>query len=86
MTVMFEQVNGVRGVLVRLGLGQPSSRAFVVGAAAAGVAWFAGQPKAAFREDGSMKPFKPLSPEPDATYTHFLLVPVTAAAAAFLFT
>ena len=38
MTVMFEQVNGVRGVLVRLGLGQPSSRAFVVGAAAAGVA------------------------------------------------
>ena len=81
-----EVVNGTRGILVKLGLGQPSARAFVVGTAAAGLAYIGGFPKASFREDGSMKPLKYLSPEPDATTTHFLLVPTVAAAAAYLFT
>ena len=79
-------VDDMRGVLVKVGLGQPTSRAFVVATAAAGIAYLAGFPKASFREDGSLKPLKYLSPEPDATTTHFLLVPTVAAAAAYLFT
>ena len=81
-----EVTDGVRGVLVKLGLAQPSSRAFVIGITAAGLLYLAGRPKASFREDGTMKPLRWLSPEPDATYTHFLLVPVGAAVAGYLFT
>lgn len=86
MASVVQEVNGIRGILVKVGLGTPSSRAFVVGTVVAGVAYLARQPTAAFREDGSMKPLKALSPEPDATNTHFLLVPAVAATAAFLFT
>ncbi len=82
----FERVDDLRGILVKVGLGQPVSRAFVIGTVAAGVAYIAKFPGAAFREDGSMKPLKLLSPEPDATTTHFLLVPLIAAGAAYLFT
>ena len=81
-----ETVDDVRGILVRMGLAQPISRAFVIGVTVAGLAYLAKYPKEAFREDGSMKPHKALSPEPDATYTHFLLAPVGAAAIGFLFT
>ena len=81
-----EQVTDFRGVMVKLGLGQPIARAFTVGVAAAGIMYVAGAPSASFREDGSMKPFKYLSAEPDATTTHFLLIPLGAAAAAFMFT
>ena len=76
----------LRGMLVQMGLGQPSSRAFVVGSIVGAGAFLAGFPAAAFREDGSMKPAKLVSHEPDATNTHFLLVPLAAAAAAYLFT
>ena len=86
MSATFPQVIGARGVLVQLGLGQPASRAFVVAAVVTGVAYCCGLPSAAFREDGSIKPFKYLSPEPDGTSSHFLLVPVVAGAAAYLFT
>ncbi len=81
-----QTVDDMRGVLVKLGLGQPVSRAFVIATAVAGIAYIGGFPKASFREDGSLKPLKYLSPEPDATTTHFLLVPTVAAAAAYLFT
>lgn len=80
------EIRGTRGVMVHMGLGQPATRAFVVGAVAGAVALAVKFPAAAFREDGSMKPLSVLSAEPDATNTHFLLVPVVAAAAAFLFT
>lgn len=80
------EIRGTRGVMVHMGLGQPATRAFVVGAVAGAVALAVKFPAAAFREDGSMKPLAVLSAEPDATNTHFLLVPVVAAAAAFLFT
>lgn len=83
---MSGSIKGTRGVLVHMGLGQPATRAFVVGAVAGAVALAVKFPAAAFREDGSMKPLSVLSAEPDATNTHFLLVPVVAAAAAFLFT
>ena len=82
----FEAVTDLRGILVRLGLGRPASRAFVAGTLAAGVAYVAKYPAEAFRDDGSMKPLKYLSPTPDATNTHFLLVPVVAASAVYLFT
>lgn len=82
----FESVTDVRGILVKLGLGQPMSRAFVAGCAAAGCAFVAKYPSESFRDDGSIKPLKWLSPSPDATNTHFLLVPVAAAGAVYLFT
>ena len=81
----FESVTDVRGILVKLGLGQPTSRAFVAGVCAAGLAFVAKYPSESFREDGSIKPLKWLSPSPDATNTHFLLVPVAAAGAVCLF-
>lgn len=82
----FETVDDIRGLLVKVGLGSPAARAFVLATATAAVAYVAKFPGAAFREDGSMKPLKYLSPEPDATHTHFLLVPVAVAGAAYLFT
>ena len=81
-----ETVEGVRGLLVKMGLAQPVSRAFVAGTLAAGLVYLSGYPKEAFREDGSIKPLKYLSPEPDATHAHFLLVPVATAVAVGLFT
>ena len=86
MSATVEVVDDVRGILVKLGLGQPVSRAFVVGSVVGGVAYLAGLPKQSFRDDGSMKPLKALSPEPDATNLHFLLIPVGVATAVFLFT
>lgn len=82
----FEAVTDARGVLVKLGLGQPMSRAFVAGVAAAGAAFVAKYPNESFRDDGSIKPLRWLSPSPDATNTHFLLVPAVAAGAVYLFT
>lgn len=84
--VAVETVDGVRGMLVKMGLAQPSSRAFVAGVTAAGLLYISGKPNAAFREDGSMKPFSLISSELDATTTHFLLLPSAVAIAAFLFT
>ena len=86
MASVVETVDDLRGILVKVGLGQPTSRAFVAGTAAAGLAYLAKFPKQAFREDGSMKPLQALSAAPDATNTHFLLLPVAAAAVTFLFT
>ena len=82
----FETVTDMHGIMVKLGLGQPISRAFVAGVVVAGVSYLAKYPKASFREDGSMKPLSFLSAEPDATTTHFLLVPVVSAGAVYLFT
>lgn len=86
MSAEFEQIIGTRGMLVKLGLSQPASRAFVVGCVAGGVAYALGLPKAAFRDDGSMRPSKVISVDPESTYTHFLLVPLIAATAGYLFT
>ena len=85
MTTVYT-VNDWKGIMVKVGLGQPASRAFVIATLATGIAYITRMPQASFREDGSMKAFKLLSPEPDATLQHFLLVPVAAATAAYLFT
>tara|TARA_X000000368_G_scaffold418069_1_gene416405 strand:- start:1428 stop:1685 length:258 start_codon:yes stop_codon:yes gene_type:complete len=82
----FEAITDVRGMLVKLGLGHPISRAFVAGVGAAGAAFVVKYPGESFRDDGSIKPLKWLSPSPDATNTHFLLVPAVAAGAVYLFT
>ena len=86
MSQVIHTADDLCGILVKVGLGQPSARAFCAGTLAAGVAYLAGFPKASFREDGSMKPLKYLSPEPDAVTTHFLLVPLSVGVAAYLFT
>jgi len=86
MAEVFE-VNDWRGIMVKVGLGSPTSRALVAATVVGGLAFLCKFPSCSFREeDGSMKPCKALSPEVDATYQHFLLVPLTAATVVYLFT
>jgi hypothetical protein len=74
-------------ILVHFGLGQPSARAFVAGVAATGIFYFANFPAGAFRDDGTVRPFKPLTPGPDGvTEKHFLVAPLLIATAVFLVT
>lgn len=86
MASTVDVIDDYRALLVKVGLGEPLSRALAVGALTAGVTYLAKFPNEAFRDDGSVKPLKYLSPEPDATYTHFLLLPVVIATATYLFT
>ena len=86
MSEVFNTVEGPMGVAVMLGLKDPASRGVTAAAVAAMAAYAFKFPSTSFRRDGSMKPFKPLSPAPDATTSHFLLVPLIAGAGAFLFT
>lgn len=74
------------GVMVKLGLAKPAARGVTAAAVAAMAAYALKFPRQSFRRDGTMKPFRPLSPAPDATTSHFLLVPVVAGTAAYLFT
>lgn len=84
---MATMVQDWRDVMVMMGLGQPSARAFVVGVGAATLAYCAGFPHGAFREDGSMKPCSLLSPGPDSVASkHFLVIPAVLAGAVYLFT
>ena len=79
-------VEGVRGVLVLLGLGHPLARAFVAGTLTGIVMFTAGLPKSAFTEDGCMRPQAGLSSDPEACDYHFLVVPVSVALAVAAFT
>lgn len=80
-------VIGVKDALVALGLGNPTSRAFVAAVTVAGGLYLTGLPKDAFREDGTIRPFAPLMPGPDGvTSKHFLVCPLIAATTIFLFT
>ena len=85
MSTIYE-VNDWRGIMVKMGLGTPTPRALVAATVVGGVALLAKWPRGCFREDGSMKAFKPISPEVDATNQHFLLVPLGAATLVYLFT
>lgn len=82
----FEEVQGVRGLLVKMGLQTPSSRAFVAGGITAAVMFATTTPKAAFTDEGEMRPWAVLSPHPSATQVHFLAYPLGVAAAVYLFT
>jgi hypothetical protein len=79
-------IEGTRGILVKIGLGQPVSRAFVAGTAVGLLAYALKVPQMSFDDDGEMRPLKGLSNAPTASYTHFLGVPLAAAAAFYLFT
>ena len=72
--------------LALLGLAQPSSRAFVAATLGGTFSYVTKTPACFFEEDGSIKPFRPLSPELNATDVHFFLVPLSAAVIAYLFT
>lgn len=84
--VQSASIDGVRGVLVYLGLGHPLQRAVTAGAIAAGIQYVTKSPKAAFDESGSIRPHRMFSVSPGATDTHFLMIPVVVATAAYLFT
>jgi len=76
-----------KDALVKLGLGKPSARCFVAGVTSAAILYFAGYPHEAFREDGTMRPFAPLTPGPDGVKAkHFLVLPLSIAACAYFFT
>jgi hypothetical protein len=80
------QIKGIRGVLVFVGLGHPLSRAFVAATLVGVVAFTAGLPKSAFKEDGTMRPPSYLTNDPESTNVHFLVVPLSAAALTILLT
>ena len=79
-------VDDLRGKLVITGLGHPFARTFVAATVVGVAAYATGFPRASFTDDGGLKPFKPLSRDPEATYAHFLVLPIAIGTAAFLFT
>lgn len=81
-----ETVNTYPDLMVKLGLATPSSRAFVAGSVAVGLAYLAGYPKTAFRENGTLKPIGFMGSGPTKGTPDFLYLPVAVAAAAFLLT
>lgn len=81
-----DRIDGARGILVKLGLGEPVSRGFVVAVAVGITAYAFKLPGACFGEEGEVRPFKGLTKAPNATYTHFLAVPLAVGAAVSLFT
>ena len=86
MPEIFEVIEGWQGVMVKAGLGTPKSRALAAAAVGALVAYGLKMPSSSFRRDGSARPWKAVSFDPEATHKHFLMVPVTAAVVAYLFT
>lgn len=81
-----EAIQGIPGMLVKFGLATPMSRAFVAASLSGVAAYALGMPSGAFDEEGEMRPFQGISRSPHATYSHFLLVPVVAGTAVYLFT
>tara|TARA_B100000212_G_scaffold342571_1_gene330725 strand:- start:2145 stop:2408 length:264 start_codon:yes stop_codon:yes gene_type:complete len=79
-------IEGMRGVMVKVGLATPMSRAFVAGTIVGLAAYAVGWPQASFDEKGEMRPFSLVSKAPNATTHHFLAVPLGAAAIAYVFT
>lgn len=79
-------VNTYADLMVKLGLATPMSRAFVAGSTAVGLAYLAGYPKTAFRDNGTLKPFGFMGSGPDKGTPDFLYLPVAVAAVAFLCT
>ena len=76
---MVTKVESLRDILVTVGLGSPVRRAAAVLGISLALAYVARLPTAAFAEDGSVRPLQ------EATYQHFLVVPVALAAATFVF-
>jgi hypothetical protein len=72
------KVETVRDILVTVGLGTSARRAAAVLGVSLALAYVARLPSGAFAEDGKIRP-----PQ-EATYQHFLVVPVALAAATFV--
>ena len=77
---------GTRGILVALGLSTPLKRAFVASVLVGIITFTAGLPKAAFTEEGELRPQRGLTNDPQATNYHFLVSPLSAGLIVFLFT
>ena len=86
MPEVFEVIEGWQGVMVKAGLGSPKARAIAAASVAALIAYGLKLPSASFHRDGSTRPWKAISYDPEATHKHFLMVPLTAAVVAYLFT
>tara|TARA_Y200000002_G_scaffold357252_1_gene339634 strand:+ start:216 stop:491 length:276 start_codon:yes stop_codon:yes gene_type:complete len=80
-----EQINTWAHTAYVLRVHKPVPRAIAVATLVALGAYAAGLPKRCFDEDGNMRVFKGTSRSPEATYYHFLAVPVTAFAFSALF-
>ena len=80
------QIEGFRGMMVYLGLGSPIQRAVVAGALVGGISYLAKSPREAFDEDGRLKKWSPMTIGENTTDTHFLMCPILAATAVFVFT
>ena len=78
-------IEGMRGILVHVGLATPLSRAFVAGTAVGIAAYALKWPRDSFDEKGEMRPLSLVSKDPTATNAHFLAVPLGAALATYLF-
>ena len=73
-----------RDICVLLGCATPGRRALVAAGVVSVVALAIKQPSAAFDKNGGVRPFKGVSKDPDATYFHFLTVPLLAGTAALV--
>jgi hypothetical protein len=78
-------VESVRDILVTVGLGTPLRRAATVLGISLALAYLGRMPDGAWDDEGEMRPFKLISQDPEATYNHFLVVPVALTAAVYLF-
>ena len=73
-----------KDLCVLLGCATAGRRALVAAGVVGVVALAIKQPSAAFDKNGGMRPFKGVSKDPDATYFHFLMVPLLAGTAALV--
>ena len=79
-SVVTQNTGTFADTMVALGLHTPMRRC-AAGAATAGIALYAlKQPAFAFRKDGSLRNWTPISSELDSTYAHFLVFPLLAGA------
>lgn len=79
------RIDGWKGKAAMLGLGKPEARGCLCAVAIGVAAYLAAQPSVCFTAEGRVRPFKALSSEPDATYAHFLLLPLGVGLAVTLF-
>lgn len=83
------EVNNLQGLLVKVGLAQPRSRAFLAFTTTALIAYAVGYPKATFakKDDKNISPAEMFFHiDMSSPTNNFLTLPVTAAAIAYVFT
>lgn len=82
------EIDGWRGQLYVMGLGTPKARALAAFALSGAVLYATKMPPSAFDDEtNAMRPWRTLNPlDESATSVHFLMVPLTIAAGAYLFT